>query len=188
MIAGLLKALAGWKGYVLVAVVGAAILAGVLLERHWYGARQYAAGESAERTRIEEQQAAIERGMQSEVDRAEAQRRGSVLARQAAEQGLARARVDLAAAHARIGGLLDQYRNRAAAAPASGRPDGASPDWIGIFGECVGRVESLSGRLGAVGTDAARWADQVNGLQGYVQAIQVGARSASRVGPDSAAR
>ncbi|MFY3535575.1 hypothetical protein [Achromobacter denitrificans] len=36
--------LTGWKGYAAVAVVGAALVAGVVLERQWYGARQYRAG------------------------------------------------------------------------------------------------------------------------------------------------
>ena len=37
-------ALAGWKEYAVVLAAGALLVAGVLLERHWYGALQYRAG------------------------------------------------------------------------------------------------------------------------------------------------
>lgn len=102
-------------------------------------------------------QQAAQAAMQQEKDRADANYRGAVLARQDVES-------KLTAATGRIGGLLQQLRNRAQAAAASGRLDDAGPDWIGIFGECAGRLEQ-------VGKDAARFADQVNGLQGYVRAL-----------------
>jgi len=37
-------ALTSWKGYVVAALAGALLLAGVVLERHIYGARKYQAG------------------------------------------------------------------------------------------------------------------------------------------------
>lgn len=41
---GLPATLISWKGYAAAAVVGAALVAGVVLERQWYGGRQYRAG------------------------------------------------------------------------------------------------------------------------------------------------
>ena len=167
-------ALIGWKGYAAVAVVGAALVAGVVLERQWYGSRQFQAGGDARQAEIEKRQAAIERAWQEGKDRADAQYRGAVLARQQTEARLAQAERDRDAAFARVGGLRKQLDARnAEASDAGGRPDGASPDWIGLFGECLGRAESLGRRLGEVGKDAAGWADQVNGLQGYIRGLGV---------------
>lgn len=140
------------------AAAGALLLAGGLVERHWYGTAQHKAGAAAKLAEIEKRQAAIERGWQEERDRADAEYRGAVLARQAAEK-------DLAAERGRIDGLLRQLaQQRAAAASAGGRPDATGPDWIGVIGACVWEYEQL-------GRDAAGWADQVNGLQGYVRAL-----------------
>lgn len=76
------------------------------------------------------------------------------------------------AAFARVDRLRRQLADRRAAARnAGGGPDGAGPDWIGQFGECLGRAQSLGRRLGEVGKDAAGWADQVNGLQDYIKAL-----------------
>ena len=166
--------LAGWKGYAAVAVVGAALVAGVVLERQWYGASQYQAGGDARQAEIEKRQAAIERAWQEERDRADAKHRGDVLARQQTESKLAQAERDRDAAFVRIAGLRKQLDSRGAtASDASGGSDGAGPDWIGLFGECLGRAQSLGRRLGEVGKDAARWADQVNGLQGYIRGLGV---------------
>lgn len=166
--------LAGWKGYAAMAAAGALLLAGVLVERHWYGAAQYKAGAAAKLAEIEKRQAAIERGWQEERDRADVEYRGAVLARQAVEAQLVKSDRDRAAAVARIDGLRRQLAQRGAASTsASSRPDATGPDWIGVFGECLGRAESLGRRLGEVGKDAAGWADQVNGLQGYVRALGV---------------
>ncbi|MFY1848682.1 hypothetical protein [Achromobacter dolens] len=140
-----------------------------------YGAHQYRAGADAKQAEIEKRQAAIERGWQEERDRADALHRGAVLARQAVEAKNSALLVDVAAAHERIvglDGLLKQYRDRAAAAGAGGGPIATGPDWIGVFGECVGRVESLARRLDQVGKDAAGWADQVNGLLGYFNGLK----------------
>lgn len=172
---GLPTALIGWKGYAVAAVVGAALLGGTVLERQWYGVRQYRAGADAKQAEIEKRQAAIERAWQEEKDRADAQYRGAVLARRQTESKLAQAERDRDAAFARVGGLRKQLAVRGAAAPyASGGLDGAGPDWIGLFGECLARAESLGRRLGEVGKDAAGWADQVNGLQGYIRGMELG--------------
>ena len=146
-------------------LIGAALVVGAVLGVRWYGANQYQAGADAKQAEIEKRQAAIERAWQEERDRADAKHRGAVLAREAAEK-------TVAAQRGRIDGLLRQLaQRRAEAASTSSGPDAAGPDWIGIIGSCVGRYEQL-------GKDAARWADQVNGLQGYIRAI--GVMSASK--------
>ena len=155
-------------------LIGAAVLAAAGLGARWYGASKYQAGGDARQAEIEKRQAATERAWQEERDRADAQYRGAALARQQAESKLAQAERDRDAAFARVDGLRKQLAARGAAAPyAGGGPDGPSPDWIGLFGECLGRAESLGRRLGEVGKDAARWADQVNGLQGYIRGLGV---------------
>jgi hypothetical protein len=87
---------------------------------------------------------------------------------------LAQVERDRDAAFVRIDGLRKQLAARGTEASYAGRrPDGASPDWFGLFGECLARAESLGRRLGEVGKDAAGWADQVNGLQGYIRGLGV---------------
>lgn len=158
-----LKMLTGWKAYAAAAALGVLLFGAVVAERHFYGVRQYLAGADAKQAEIEKRQAAIERAWQEERDRADAKHRGAVLAREAAEK-------TVAAQRGRIDGLLRQLaQRRAEAASASGGPDAAGPDWIGIIGSCVGRYEQL-------GKDAARWADQVNGLQGYIRSLQIAPR------------
>ncbi|WP_312993414.1 hypothetical protein [Achromobacter animicus] len=153
------KALTGWKGYATAGVVGALLITGGVVAWNAHGARQYRAGGDARQIEIEKRQAAIERAWQEERDRADAKHRGAVLAREAAEK-------TVAAQRGRIDGLLRQLAKRhTEAASASGGPDAAGPDWIGIIGSCVGRYEQL-------GNEAARWADQVNGLQDYIRALQ----------------
>lgn len=141
-------------------LIGAALVVAAGLGVRWYGASQYQAGADAKRAEIEKRQVAIERAWQEERDRADAKHRGAVLAREAAER-------TVVAQRGRIDGLLRQLtQRRAEAAAAVGGLDAAGPDWIGIIGSCVGRYEQL-------GKDAARWADQVNGLQGYIRGLGV---------------
>jgi len=140
-------------------LIGAVLVVVAVLGVRWYGASQFRAGGDARQAEIEKRQAAIERAWQEERDRADAKHRGAVLAREAAEK-------TVVAQRGRIDGLLRQLaQRRSEAAGTGGGPDAAGPDWIGIIGPCVGRYEQL-------GKDAARWADQVNGLQGYIKAIQ----------------
>ena len=155
-----------WKPLAVAGLVVAAIIAW-----EWHGATQWNAGVEHERARIEKQQAAIGRGMQVEKDRADAKHRGAVLARQASEQKIQALETELVAANTRIDGLLREHRDHTKPAEAVSGSDAAGPDWIGVFGECLARAERLSRRLGQVGKDAAGWADQVNGLQGYVRAL-----------------
>ncbi|WP_419342821.1 hypothetical protein ACM1PE_07090 [Achromobacter sp. PD1] len=141
-------------------LIGAALVVVAVLGVRWYGASQYQAGGDARQAEIEKRQAAIERAWQEERDRADAKHRGAVLAREAAEK-------TVAAQRGRIDGLLRQLaKRRAETTGAGGGPDATGPDWIGIIGSCVGRYEQL-------GKDAARWADQVNGLQGYIRGLGV---------------
>lgn len=153
-------------------LIGAALVVVAFLGVRWYGSSQFRAGGDARQAEIEKRQAAVERTWQEERDRADANYRGAVLARNHTESKLAQAERDRDAAFARVDGLRKQLAVRVAASPdASSRPDGAGPDWIGLFGECLGRAESLGRRLGEVGKDAAGWADQVNGLQGYIRGL-----------------
>lgn len=152
--------------------IGAGLVLALLAGGWWLHHSGYSQGQDDEKAAALVAQQAAQAAMQQEKDLADAQYRGAALARQAVEQKLMDAQSRATASNVRIGGLLQQLRDRSKAAESSGRPDGANPDWIGIFGECVARVERLTGRLGQVGKDAAGFADKVNGLQGYVQALQ----------------
>nr|WP_277403229.1 hypothetical protein [Achromobacter insuavis] len=142
---------APWVGGALVVLV---LGAGVVL----YGAHREATGIAKERARAEAAQHAITEAYQLEKDRADAQYRGAVLAREAAKTGLAAARADL--------DRLLRANGRDPANPRAGRrPDEAGPDWIGGFAACYADYGDLA-------ADAAGWADQVNGLQDYIRALR----------------
>lgn len=122
------------------------------------GAHREAAGVTKERARAEAAQRAITEAYQLEKDRADAQYRGAVLAREAAKAGLAAARADL--------DRLLRAAGRDPANPRAGRrPDEAGPDWIGGFAACYAEYGDLA-------ADAAGWADQVNGLQSYIRGLR----------------
>ena len=146
-------ALIGWKPLALAGLVAAAVVAW-----QWHGSARYDAGVSDERTRIEKQQAAIERGRQEDKDREDAKYRGAILARQAAQR-------DLSTVRGRLDRLLRDNGRDPANPRAGRRPDDSGPDWIAGFAACYAEYGDLA-------TDAAGWADQVNGLQGYVRAIK----------------
>ncbi|CAB3947253.1 hypothetical protein LMG7053_02347 [Achromobacter ruhlandii] len=122
------------------------------------GAHREAAGVAKERARAESAQRAMTEAYQLEKDRADAQYRGAVLAREAAKTGLAAARADL--------DRLLRANGRDPANPRAGRrPDETGPDWIGGFAACYAEYGDLA-------ADAAGWADQVNGLQGYIRGLR----------------
>lgn len=151
MIAALVRAY--WRPLSAAAVL-LAIAAGV----GWYGHGKYQAGYA--QAKVEAQLAAIsiEQGMQYERDRADAKHRGAVLARETALATLAGVRGQL--------DRLQRAHGRDPENPSTGRrSDAAGPDWIGGFAACYGEYADLA-------ADAARWADTVNGLQGYVRAVQ----------------
>ncbi|OZI81409.1 hypothetical protein [Bordetella genomosp. 6] len=140
-------------------LIGAGVLAGLVVGVWMYGGHQYRAGVESERAATLERQARVERAMQEERDRADAQYRGAVLAREAAQR-------DLSGVRARLDRLLsEQVRRRPEAAGASSGPHGASADWIGGFAACYAAYGDLA-------ADAARWADQVNGLQGFIRGVR----------------
>lgn len=153
--------------YVAVGAAAALLVgAGVVL----YGASREADGVAKERVRAEAAQRAITEAYQLEKDRADAQYRGAVLAREAAKTGLA-------AARAQLDRVLSAAGRDPANPRAGRRPDEAGADWIGGFAACYAEYGDLA-------IDAAEWADQVNGLQGYVRGLLKaqpgGGREASR--------
>lgn len=153
MIAALIRAY--WRP---LAVAGLllAIVAGI----GWYGHTRYRAGYAVAETKAKLAAIAIEQGMQYERDRADAEHRGAVLAREAAQR-------DLVAVRGQLDGLLRAHGRDPANPRAGRRSDATGPDWIGGFGACYAEYADLA-------ADAARWADTVNGLQGYVRAVRVG--------------
>ena len=138
---------------------GAALLLAAAVGVAWrtHGAAQYRAGRADERAEARLAAISIEQGMQYEADRADAQYRGAVLAREAVQR-------DLVAVRGQLDGLLRAHGRDPANPRAGRRSDATGPDWIGGFAACYGEYADLA-------ADAARWADQVNGLQGYVRAI-----------------
>lgn len=135
----------------------AAILLTIAAGIGWYGHSKYRAGQADARAEIAAQTRALEQGMQYERDRADAEHRGAVLAREAAQR-------DLVAVRDQLDGLLRAHGRDPANPRARGGSDAAGADWIGGFAACYGEYADLA-------ADAAKWADQVNGLQGYVRAI-----------------
>ncbi|MHA3905119.1 hypothetical protein ACTPOE_16565 [Castellaniella sp. WN] len=143
-----------WRPLAVAAILLVIAAAGIV----WYGHTQYRAGYTAAETKAKLAAIAIEQGMQYERDRADAEHRGAVLAREAAAR-------DLVAMRGRLDEWVRRYGRDPANPRAGRRPDAAGPDWIGGFAACYGEYADLA-------ADAARWADQVNGLQGYVRAVR----------------
>ena len=136
----------------------AIVLGGTFFAWRYDRAQQFGQGYAKAQLDARLLNADIERATQQEADRANAQYRGAVLAREAVQKTVATQR-------ARIDGLLDQLRRRAPAANTGSGSDGAGADWIGVLGSCIAEYERMGG-------DAARLADKVNGLQGYVQSLR----------------
>lgn len=137
-------------------VIGAAVLAALFFGGWLYGQHQYRQGVNAEKVNAVLSQISIEQGMQYEKDMADAKFRQAELERDAAQELVSDQRL-------RIVRLLNDSRNAQASDPGSG-PDGARTDGIGILIECIGDYEQM-------GAEAARLADKVNGLQGYIWAV-----------------
>ena len=95
--------------------------------------------------------------MQYEKDRADAEYRQAVLERNAAQKVVSDQRV-------RIVGLLNDLRSTKITDSVNGFND-TRADGIGILIECIGDYEQM-------GAEAARLADKVNGLQGFIRVIQ----------------
>lgn len=121
-----------------------------------YGHHQYRQGVADTKAEAVLAQISIEQGLQYERDREAALHRGAVLARDLALR-------DLSDIRSRLDRVYADARNAQASQAVSGSI-GSGPDWIGGFGACYAEYADLA-------RDAAGWADQVNGLQGYVRAI-----------------
>lgn len=137
--------------------VGAAITAALFFGGWLYGQHQYRQGANAEKANALLSQIAIEQGMQYEKDRADAKYRQAVLEREAVQKLVSDQRI-------RIVGLLNDLRNAQVSDPSSGFND-VRTDGIGILIECIGDYEQM-------GAEAARLADKVNVLQGYIKALR----------------
>lgn len=143
----------------LIAAAGGLVLAGIIgLAWRTHGTAQYRAGYAQAKTDAALAAVALSEGIQYERDRADAQHRGAILAREAAQR-------DLVAVRGELDRVLRASGRDPANPRARSRPDDIGPDWISGFGACYGEYAELA-------RDAARWADQVNGLQGYVKAIR----------------
>lgn len=146
-------------GYAVLA--GAVAVALVALGVHLYGQGQYRSGHVAAQQQARDQAQRIEQGMQYEKEQADARLRSAALARDAAAR-------DLAAARSRLDGLLRAHGRDPENSAAGTRTDGTDPDWIGGFAACYSQYGELA-------SDAAVWADRVNGLQDWAR-IVLGAR------------
>lgn len=143
----------------LIAAAGGLVLAGIIgLAWQAHGAAKYRAGYAQAQTDAAIKAAAISEGIQYERDRADAQHRGAILAREAVER-------DLMAVRGKLDRVLIANGRDPANPRARSGSDAAGADWIGGFAACYGEYADLA-------ADAAKWADRVNGLQGYVKAIR----------------
>lgn len=140
------------------AAIGAVIVVITVVAWKIHGTTQYRAGYTQAQADADTQRLREQEAMQYERDRADADYRGAVLARDAALAGLSDAR-------SQLDRLLRAHGREAADTGASGRSDDTGPDWIGGFAACYAEYADLV-------RDAAGWADQVNGLRGYVRAIR----------------
>ncbi len=122
-----------------------------------YGKYQYRQGIADEKLRTQVIQAEIERGLQYEKDKADAKYRAAIAARQVAKN-------DLDSVQRELERVLKNLRN-AETTNASSRLNAASAGRLEGFAACVREYGSLA-------KDAARWADQVNGLRRYVETVQ----------------
>jgi len=142
-------------GYAILLVAGAVVFAVVCI--HLFGKTQRRAGYEEAQQDAQAQVQRIEQGMQYEKEKADARLRAAVLARDAAERDLADARNSL-------DGLLRAHGRDPENPAASPRADGADPDWIAGFATCYAEYSALA-------SDAAAWADRVNGLQDWARSV-----------------
>lgn len=142
-------------GHGILISAGAVVL--VALGAYLYGQTQYRAGYSDSQQDAKEQVQRIEQGMQHEKEKADVRLRAAVLAREAAER-------DLAATRGSLDGLLRAHGRDPENPTTSPRTDGTDPDWIGGFATCYAEYSALA-------SDAAVWADRVNGLQDWAKMV-----------------
>src|SRR5690625_2375038 len=135
-------------------IYGLIAVAGLLAAVYFYGHAQYRQGVSDERVRQELAHARLEQGLRYERDKADAKYRAAIAAREVAED-------HIDSIERELDRVLKDLRNAEHTA-ASDRLNGASAARLEGFRQCVKEYGSLA-------RDAARWADQVNGVQDYVR-------------------
>lgn len=134
-------------------LIGAASL---LVAGYFYGHTQYKRGVQDERVRQELAHARLEEGLRYERDKADAKYRAAIAAREVAED-------HIDSIERELDRVLKDLRNAEHTA-ASDRLNAASAGRLQGYRECVAEYGTLA-------RDAARWADQVNGLQDYIRGI-----------------
>jgi|SRR5690625_1097098 len=134
-----------------------AVAAVALIGAVWlYGHSQYKRGTANERVKQQLAHARLEQGLRYERDKADAKYRAAIAAREVAED-------HIDSIERELDRVLKDLRNAKHTA-ASDRLNAASAARLEGFRQCVKEYGSLA-------RDAARWADQVNGLQDYVRGI-----------------
>ena len=137
-------------------IYGLIAAAGIAVAVYFYGHAQYRQGVNDERVRQELAHARMEQGLRYERDKADANYRAAIAAREVAQ-------ADLDSIERELDRVLKDLRN-AEHTTTSDRLNAASAARLRGYRECVKEYGSLA-------RDAAKWADQVNGLQDYVRGI-----------------
>jgi len=137
-------------------IYGLIAAAGIAVAVYFYGHAQYRQGVNDERVRQELAHARLEQGLRYERDKADAKYRAAIAAREVAED-------HIDSIERELDRVLKDLRNAEHTA-ASDRLNAASAARLEGFRQCVKEY-------GGMARDAAKWADQVNGLQDYVRGI-----------------
>src|SRR5699024_4275581 len=137
-------------------IYGLIAAAGIAVAVYFYGHAQYRQGVNDERVRQELAHARIEQGVRYERDKADANYRAAVAAREVVHN-------DLDSEHRELERVLKDLRN-SEHTTTSERLNAASANRLRGYRECLKEYGTLA-------RDAAKWADQVNGLQDYVRGI-----------------
>lgn len=129
-----------------------------ILSAWLYGQHQYKKGAADTRVEYVLARISLEQEMQYEADLADAKYRDAI-------QDTKTAEADLAAAIDDLNSLRSASTSNPKVANSGSRPNDTGTDWVSGFAACYQEYANLA-------KDAAGWADQVNGLQGYVRAIR----------------
>lgn len=163
------KFMPAWVAKLLLVVAVLGLLTGGLW---WFGASRYEAGELARQAQIDKANDDERKRLEVKAAENEQKYTDAVTSRQRVEDTLALANLANAASVAKLNGLLERARRESSTTTTQLGVNGASPDWLQLFGECVSRGDRLAARLSQVGLDAAGWADQINGLHGYIYTVK----------------
>src|SRR5690625_65173 len=137
-------------------IYGLIVVAGIAVAVYFYGHAQYRQGVNDERVRQELAHARLEQGLRYERDKADAKYRAAIAAREVAQ-------ADLDSVQRELERVLKDLRNAEHTA-----------DMDGLNAASAARLEGLRQcvkEYGWLARDAAKWADEVNGLQDYVRGI-----------------